>query len=624
MATNVAKITRSLAAPANKAKRQGIAKGRGNKKVSLDGRNPREITKSIAGIESMTNQVSGDLDSLKGLSPELAFQISATRPGVYNTPYVRGGVVDPSVSTGIATGYVELACTASSQATFPCTIIMLSTDPNYCGGGGVKMAQLTDATAFSTADLGTGFTSSEVWGITTGFTDKYQIYQLCARLTIRAAAANIAGVAYVGRISRTQLASSSMTLADFRRVGIEIDLKSNTTFELRANILDRESMHSSGTTLSEEESFTYAILPSNVALSTSTAAVMDYTVAVSVAGNYAWIPDFKTPALMSVTTPPDWPAVAPDPWQAKVCDTLTKSNNGCIPMRREDMMAVLNLIFSHSRQSMGNLRRNNQMAIEASNSSQTSSVSSAYSHVVNDDHRCNLQGHPTVTGWSDLVNYGKAVYSHATGIANNLMDWAIANAICLGKRYAVGAVMHLLADANQYTTIPPVFIDDYNWLDWTLNKTQRVCKYNLYDPVTLSIWDEMVDSTLSLMDRLENLNKVHYSCDELYRSWHLHKDRRGVLSYRDQDDQVVDPQAEYDRIRKMILHDDADQKDIFELPPSHLKEPSEEFQYHDPEESMNSLADSTVFEKRIPNMTKAIRGAETSKLSSVESKSRMR
>lgn len=507
------------------------------------------VHENVGGIEALTNNIAPTCDILQGLPAELAFQISAARPGTWNTPFVLdNNTVDYGLNTGICNGFVEQVCSATSQATTPLTFLIIGTAPSYLGNSYVSLYQA--AGGFTQVSIATGRAQNDVWGVSAGFTDKFQIYQLTARITIRSPIANVTGVAYVGRIQYSQIPSTGSVSFDYLRLSaLEVDLKEDTTFEVKAAIHNRGSMHISGASGQEDEYFTYVAFPSNVATSITDGAVANYTVAVSLSANYAWVPDYTVPALTSITSGRDWPSVGLNPLTSRMIDVMDKSRNGAIPQTLSQATSTAWMATQSGRRtvamnSKGPGRPGPPMPRALMHGP---SVSCPVSRV-------QLEAHASheLTAWKDFTAFTKATWTQVSSIASDLTDWAIANAITMGKRYVVGAVAHMLLAAP--VNVPPCFIDDARWLAWCMHKSIAILRQDDYDPDTLVLCEEMFVATEELIDRLLLLSKVQKSCVHEMNTWTCERTRRGMPEWM-RDGHSIDPSSAFDDIRRKILAD---------------------------------------------------------------------
>lgn len=505
---------------------------------------PQQINAAL-GLEALSNELAPSASTVIQYPCELQYELACARPGTWNIPYVSSnGEPLTSHKPGIAMGYLEVERSVSDQTTKPYLYFMLTASEYTCGKAYAKTVTTT------TGDLSLGdFTSSgagqaytDVWGSVTNYADRYVHWANLARLTVRAAAANIAGVAYIARIQLNQVpATGSITFDEIRRIGIQVDFKETTTFEIRCTVNSRTlPMFAGNANNSDSEFVTIVAFPPGVATSISSGDAAPYTIAASVQGNYIWTPDWKTPGLIQITAGSDSVPVGMTTYYSKMIDILVRSNHGPIPMTQEQVVSVAAHIHA-------GVSINTKGRAQVQRRIMQRPVTQSMAKITNTDQLSSNE----VKGINEMWSFTKtAGLEMLKTVGSSLLDWAKANALGMGKRFVVGAVAHLLMEPLPE---PNSYSDQINWLLWCSSKDDKVLDYNTMPQDVKDLIDAYYDARENLVDLLKTYGNVFKEWTELRTKFRIDTTHRHEIRYY-LDDTRVYPNEEYEKIKNKWLH----------------------------------------------------------------------
>lgn len=272
-------------------------------------------------VKSSMPQASRALEIFGGLSPLTQHELTSERPGCINTPFVEYNGEVSRIPTTIANGQFQLVTSGVALTKYSivtvCPIFGLTTNPISTGISYVD--NLLDSAFLSNLNL-QGLAFTDVYGSTT-FASKILAYASTVEISFLAPEATINGVVYIGSLPYSSFYQSTIsTLID--GASTTIDLKKQTTWELRSCVSNRQLIHNDpGVPVStmKEESISYAIISEQPVTSIASDTAITYTVSLKPKSNVLWWPVNSSPVLNGIATKPAESVAVTTPGQERFC-----------------------------------------------------------------------------------------------------------------------------------------------------------------------------------------------------------------------------------------------------------------------------------------------------------------
>lgn len=238
------------------------------------------------------------------LGPQAQFELTALRPGEFQTPYVENNGVASRLSTMIINGQSSFTVSAAEAAKYTllsiCPIAAAS-DASGVGSTGIGyLSGLNDTSTFTMADVrGGGF--STYYGAST-FASRITPYATRLMLKLLAPEATISGVAYLGSMPISSYIGSTISTL-IKNSTSTIDLKSFKDFEIKASVSSRGLIHHrTSTSLTVPQDFgdewvSYALIDKGAVMSFSDGTSVQHVWSITAHTNAVWWPSVDTPAL---------------------------------------------------------------------------------------------------------------------------------------------------------------------------------------------------------------------------------------------------------------------------------------------------------------------------------------
>ena len=256
------------------------------------------------------------LDAYTKLSPLAQHELTALRPGEFNTPFVEANGVASKLATCVINGLWSQDFSSSSLAdkyvvATVCPMASVSNVPNTISSGvGLVYASGSNVMTFATAR---GATFTDTYGATT-FASKMIPYATRAEIVVDIPLGNVAGEIWVGSLPLSSFIGTSVNNL-IKNSTKTIDGKSlmgGNKVELKAAINDRSLIHfvnnleDAGTPVEmsnagelAEEWIAYAVFSKKFATAYD-GSQMGFTMNLTAHTNAVWWPAVNTPALNGV------------------------------------------------------------------------------------------------------------------------------------------------------------------------------------------------------------------------------------------------------------------------------------------------------------------------------------
>lgn len=238
------------------------------------------------------------------ISAESLWQISSCQPGRHVSPYVIEGRVRNDILTGI--GQTTYAQNATVTAGTYMAIFWYPQIATLNGStSGLKIVNLnaSGAGSFLTiADLGSGVSYETVYGVVSGFTDKFFVHNGSLSVVLRAPKATAAGSVWIGSFTYSQLRVQNVTVGFMQNIGKEFDLKLSPNFSLKNTVENRDIVDYAGAVNVADaqvgnEKVCFALISPGAFQSLTDSSNIAYLIDVQTSVNYAWTPDISVPML---------------------------------------------------------------------------------------------------------------------------------------------------------------------------------------------------------------------------------------------------------------------------------------------------------------------------------------